>query len=92
MLPESWHLHENLAAGVVGTNRWTAGERMLTSYGPEAWNRIAKAAELETANQEALDECKQDATRTAKLQRCTVQVSSSTRPAPMPGAGKAERR
>jgi len=77
MLPTSWHLPEKLAAGVVGTNRWTAGERMMASYGPGAWNRIAQGAELEIANREALDVCRKDAARTGKPQRCTIAIPAA---------------
>lgn len=91
LLPESWHLPEKLAAGVVGADRWTAGERMMASHGPDAWNRIVRAAELEKANREALDECENDAARTGKPQRCNIQVSPPTRPSAAPGAGEAER-
>lgn len=77
MLPTSWNLPEKLAAGVVGTDRWTAGERMMASYGPEAWNRIAQGAELETANREALDVCRKDAARTGKPQRCTIAIPAA---------------
>jgi hypothetical protein len=85
MLPDSWSLPEKLAAGVVGTDRWTAGEGMMASYAPEAWGQIARAAELETANRAALDECEKDSAKTGKAQRCTIEVSPPTRPqAPRP--------
>lgn len=83
MLPESWHLPEKLAAGVVGADRWTAGERMMASYGPDAWNRIVRAAELEKANREVLDACRRNAARTRRSQRCAIKVDP---PAP-PHAG-----
>ncbi len=92
ILPDRWSLPEKLAAGVVGTNRWTAGERMMASYGPEAWERIAQGAGLETANREALDKCGKDAARTGRSQRCTVQVSPPPRPSPVPGATEAHAR
>ena len=91
-LPESWHLPEKLAAGVVGADRWTAGERMMASYGPEAWNRIVRAAELEKANRKALDECEKNAARTSRPQRCTIQVRPPARSSPVPGVGEARGR
>ncbi len=74
-LPTSWHVPEKLAAGVVGENRWTAGQRMMTSYAPGAWENIARGAELAIGNRDVLDECGKDAARTGRPQRCTVQVS-----------------
>lgn len=73
-LPTSWHVPEKLAAGVIADNRWTAGQRMMTSYAPRAWERIARAAELDSANRKALDECGKDAARTGRAQRCIVKI------------------
>lgn len=78
-LPTSWHVPEKLAAGVVGENRWTAGQRMMTSYAPGAWENIARGAELIVGNQKALDACRKDVERTERAQRCSVQVSPLAR-------------
>lgn len=91
MLPESWHIPEKLAAGVVGTDRWTAGQRMMTSYGPRAWDRIARAAELEATNREALEACRKDAARTGKGQRCTIRVDPLTGPFTLPAQARSSR-
>jgi hypothetical protein len=64
----------------------------MASYEPGAWSRIARAAELETANREALNECGKDAARTGKPQRCTVQVGPFTRPSPVPGVSETRER
>ncbi len=55
---------------------------MMTSYGPGAWERVARAAELEATNREALDECGKDAARTGKVQLCTIKVDAPTRRSP----------
>lgn len=87
-LPDRWHVPEKLAAGVIGADRWNAGQQIAESTGPEAWGRLVRAARLEEANREALADCERDAAKTGRSQRCTVQVSSPSRPAPVPVAGQ----
>jgi hypothetical protein len=78
-LPTSWHVPDRLAAGVIGTNRWIAGDTMMASYAPQAWSRIAQAAELETANRTTLDTCRRNAARTGKPQSCIIGVDAPAR-------------
>lgn len=46
-LPESWNAPERVAAYIVGDDRWTAGQAMMSSANPDAWARIAQMAEPE---------------------------------------------
>ncbi|WP_380872158.1 hypothetical protein ACFB49_31110 [Sphingomonas sp. DBB INV C78] len=45
MLPVSWHLPERMAAGIMNTDRWEGGQRMMASEKPASWNRIGDAAQ-----------------------------------------------
>lgn len=39
-LPASWGVPERLAARMVGTDMWQAGQRIMAKADPERWNRI----------------------------------------------------
>jgi hypothetical protein len=54
-----WDLGEKMAARTLGLNRWQAGQQLMASANLQGWRRIAWAAELERANREALQACRE---------------------------------
>jgi hypothetical protein len=40
-LPSDWAMPERLAAHMIGTDRWSAGQKMMESEKPELWRQIA---------------------------------------------------
>jgi Family of unknown function (DUF6118) len=81
MMPESWHWPERMAARMVGeSTRWDAGERLMQSDSPEAWNALAQAADLRSDNRDTIDACRKSAATSQQPVRCTVKI----RPVPQP--------
>jgi phage host-nuclease inhibitor protein Gam len=73
-LPREWHVPEKLAAGVVGADRWAAGQRMMEGYAPAVWGRITSMARLEMTNRKVLNACTRNAQRSKQAQRCAIWV------------------
>lgn len=75
-LPESWHWPEWMAVKAVGEPTIVeTGIRLIRSQNPAAWEELAAAQRILSANRETIDHCKE---RVRKLQRrasCTIQVS-----------------
>lgn len=69
-----WDLAEKMAARTLRLNRWDAGNALMDSANPQAWGRIVWAANLETANRAALEDCRGEAAKKGTPQRCVVTV------------------
>ncbi len=78
-MPESWHWPERMAARTVGaSSRWDAGARMMQSDSPEAWNALARAADIQRDNRDAIDACRKAAAASQQPLRCTVKIRPSS--------------
>lgn len=78
-----FELNARVAALVMRADRWTAGGELMRTGNPAGWRRFIEDTELVSDNQEAIETCRQAATRTGKAQRCTITVSiPETQPEP----------
>lgn len=48
-LPADWAMPERLAAGMIGTDRWNAGQRMMGTANLEGWRRVVAATARATS-------------------------------------------
>ncbi len=81
ILPQSWHMPENMARHIVGeATLWDAGSRLMRAGSPEAWDAIVETAEIRRANRDAIETCRKRSDKTKKPVRCTIQVDLGDRP------------
>ena len=74
-MPESWHWPERMARKAVGEPTIVeAGIRLIRSQNPEAWEELAAAQHVLSANREALDRCRERARKGEKAVRCSIQM------------------
>ena len=72
-MPESWHWPERMARKAVGEPSIVeAGIRLIRSHNPEAWEELAEAQGILSANREALELCKERVRNSKSSIRCTV--------------------
>lgn len=67
-------LDGRVAALIMKTDRWRAGEALMAADSPEAWADLTAAAALLRPNKAALDVCREAAVKTKKEQRCPIVV------------------
>ena len=65
-----------VAAGLMGQDRWNAGQALMQLDKPMSWNEITHAATLVDQNRDTLKQCQRTATETGKAQRCIIIVQS----------------
>ena len=74
-MPESWHWPKRMARKAVGEPTIVeAGIRLIRSQNPEAWEELAAAQHVLSANREALDRCRERARKGEKAVRCSIQM------------------
>nr|WP_298280423.1 nucleotidyl transferase AbiEii/AbiGii toxin family protein [uncultured Bradyrhizobium sp.] len=72
-VPESWNWPERMARKAVGEPSIVeAGIRLIRSQNPEAWEELAEAQGILSANREALELCKERVRNSKGSIRCTV--------------------
>ena len=71
-LPFGWN--EDLAAFLLHTDRWNAGQALMKSTNPSGWAVLAAEMNLVEPNHAALTACREAAERTTKEQHCTIVV------------------
>ena len=72
-VPESWHWPERMARKAVGEPSIVeAGIRLIRSQNPGAWEELAEAQGILSANREALELCKERVRNSKSSIRCTV--------------------
>ena len=75
-MPESWHWPERMARKAVGEPSIVeAGIRLIRSHNPEAWEELAEAQGILSANREALELCKERAREVGHSVSCSIQVA-----------------
>lgn len=75
-MPESWHWPESLARKAVGEPTiLEAGIRLIRSQNPEAWEELATAQQMLSANRQALERCAEKARKEERSVRCSIQVA-----------------
>jgi hypothetical protein len=74
-MPESWQWPERMARKVVGEPTvLEAGIRLIQSQNPEAWEELAAAQAILSANQAALDQCIERAQEAETPVSCSIKV------------------
>jgi len=68
-------LDGRVAAIIMHADRWDAGSELMSEGNPEAWKLLMTAADLSTANRDALNSCREAALKSRKSQRCEIVVS-----------------
>ena len=77
-MPESWHWPERMARKAVGEPTIVeAGIRLIRSQNPQAWEELAEAQRILSADREALDRCRERANEASRAVSCTVQIEPS---------------
>ncbi|AUX69504.1 hypothetical protein CHX26_08390 [Porphyrobacter sp. HT-58-2] len=75
-MPESWQWPEWMARKAVGEPTIVeAGIRLIQSQNPEAWEELAKAQHILSANREELDRCTEKARKDEKTVSCSIEIS-----------------
>lgn len=75
-MPESWQLPERMARKTVGAPTIVeAGIRLIRSQNPEAWNELAEAQNILSANRDALERCGEQALRAERSVSCSIEIS-----------------
>jgi hypothetical protein len=72
LLPFGWDA--GVAAAIMNTDRWNAGQALMKSADQGAWATLAAEANLVEPNHAALSACHDAAERTKKEQRCIIVV------------------
>lgn len=76
VMPESWHWPERMARKAVGEPTIVeAGIRLIQSQNPDAWEELARAQRLLSANREALERCAETARKEERSVSCSIQMS-----------------
>lgn len=79
-MPESWHWPERMATRMLGeSTRWDAGARLMQSDSAEAWSALARAADIQRDNRDAIDACRKSAASSRQPVRCTVRIRAGSR-------------
>ena len=75
LLPFGWD--GQMAATIMGADRWNAGAALMRAQSPEAWRALMDAGKLSSDNSVALAACREAAAKAKKEQRCTLIVPVS---------------
>ena len=67
-------LSGRIAALVMNTDRWNAGEALMRAGNPDGWNGAVNAWNLVRANQKEIAACSVEAAKAKKDQHCTITV------------------
>ena len=74
-MPESWQWPERMARKAVGEPSIVeAGIRLIRSQNPKAWEELAAAQAVLSANREALEECKERAVKERAVS-CSIKIA-----------------
>lgn len=75
LMPASWQWPERMAARVLAEpTQWDAGQHLMQRAAPASWAMIVAADPLADGNREALQACRETATKAKKPVRCTIEV------------------
>lgn len=74
-MPESWHWPEWMARNAVGEPTIVeAGIRLIRSQNPEAWEDLAVAQRILSANRKALERCEERALKADRPISCSIRL------------------
>ena len=72
LLPFGWDA--GVAAIIMHTDRWNAGQQLMKSTNPQGWTTLADEMNLVEPNHVALSVCREAAAKAKKPQPCTIVV------------------
>ena len=67
-------LNSATAAVIMNASRWDAGMALMRSGNPDGWAQLTADANLVSANQEKITDCRAAAAKAKKEQRCVITV------------------
>ncbi|KND61500.1 hypothetical protein BVER_04434 [Candidatus Burkholderia verschuerenii] len=70
-------LNGHVAALVMNTDRWDAGQALMKASSPDGWNSAVNAWNLVRANQKEIAACGEEAAKSKKDQRCAITVPAN---------------
>jgi hypothetical protein len=77
-VPASWQWPERMAARTLDMPMWAAGQDLMASADPRAWDRIVAGDRIVAANRDALGACLQAADKAKKKPvHCTIEVKAA---------------
>lgn len=68
-------LETRVAAAVMASDRWNAGETLMEAHSAQDWRAIVIGGELVRANQASINACMAAAEKAKQAQRCTIDVA-----------------
>lgn len=71
-MPASWLLPERMAARSLHMPMWEGGQRLMRVSDPQAFAGVLAGNGIVTANREALEACRRQASRARKPVRCVI--------------------
>lgn len=78
LAPASWQWPERVATRVLGEpTEFDAGQHLMRAANADGWRIIVASASLAKDNREAIDRCREQATRARKAVRCTIDVKAA---------------
>jgi hypothetical protein len=75
LLPFGWN--GRVAATIMHTDRWRAGETLMRSDDPLSWTSVQAMVDLGKANKDALAACREAAAKSKKEQHCSLVVPAA---------------
>jgi hypothetical protein len=72
LLPFGWD--EGVAASILNTDRWNAGQDLMKSTNPSGWDKLVAEMNLVEPNHELLTACREAAATLKKPQSCAIIV------------------
>jgi len=77
LAPASWQWPESVAARVLDEpTPWDAGTHLMQRASPASWEMIVAADPLADGNREAIQACREAATKAKKPVRCTIEIKA----------------
>jgi hypothetical protein len=72
--PERWAWPEKLAAHLMRSDLWSAGERMMAVGDAQRWQAMQTSLAMIAENHDALEHCAQDAVKAGAEVKCSITV------------------
>src|SRR3546814_13714240 len=77
LAPANWQWPESVAARVLDEpTPWYAGTHLMQRASPASWEMIVAADPLADGNREAIQACREAATKAKKPVRCTIEIKA----------------
>ena len=77
--PASWQWPEQMAAGILHQDQWSAGARLMQGAAPDRWREMTEADRLVGHNRQALAACHQNIGHSKKPLTCKIEFPASRR-------------